>query len=224
MPRVSEEFRVARRRAVVDAATECFLAEGYRGASMHQIIAASGLSAGALYHHFPDGKAQLVVECARNGLEQVLEVVAPAGAEQPELERPGPCQGGSGGPEPVQRFEPDRWLVGVIEELAARPRLARMLLITWAEAAVDPSVGEILGSHLETLRETIERLFAGWAVDELGLSEEQAGQWVVMFSQALLSVLQGWVIQSALLPGFDHEAYLDYARTIVGPDEEPGEG
>lgn len=206
MPRVSEEFRAARRRAVVDAATECFLAEGYRGASMHQIIAAAGLSAGALYHHFPGGKAQLVVECARTGLERVLEVVVPSGAEQP------------------QRFEPDRWLVGVLEELAAQPRLARMLLITWAEAAVDPSVGEVLGSHLETLRGAVERLFAGWAVRELGLSDEQAEQWVGMFSQALLSVLQGWVVQSALLPGFDHEAYLDYARTIVAPDEGTDEG
>lgn len=206
MPRVSEEFRAARRRAVVDAATECFLEEGYRGASMHRIIAATGLSAGALYHHFPDGKAQLVVECARTGLERVLEAVAPRPAEPP------------------RSFEPDRWLVGVLEELAAQPRLARLLLITWAEAAVDRSVGEVLGSHLETLRSTVERVFGEWAVGELGLGEEQAGPWAAMFSQALLSVVQGWVVQSALLPGFDHEAYLDYARTIVGPEETPDVG
>lgn len=180
MPRVSDQFRAARRQAVLDAASECFLAHGYRGASMHQIIAATGLSAGALYHHFPGGKAELVSECVRTGLNGVLEAISPA---DPRTEQP------------QEGFQPDAWLVGALEQLAASPRLARLLLITWAEAAVDP------------------------AVAELGLTEASARQWVEMFSQAVLSVLQGWVVQSALLPGFDHEAYLDYARTLVASDE-----
>lgn len=205
MPRISTEFRDARRRAVADAASECFLAEGYRGASMHQIIDAAGVSAGALYSHFPGGKAELVAECARIGLDRVLEAVAPAG--------PGAESDGSGA------FQPDRWLVGALEELAASPRLARLLLITWGEAAVDQAVAQQMGAHQEMLRASIERVFAQWAVDELGLEEARARQWVGMFSQAVLSVLQGWVVQSALLPGFDHDAYLDYARTIVGADE-----
>lgn len=205
MPRVSEEFRAARRRAVLDAASECFLAEGYRGASMHQIIAATGLSAGALYHHFPGGKAELVAECARTGLDRVLEAVSPA---DPQADDDAPSS-----------FQPDLWLVGVLEELAASPRLARTLLITWAEAAVDPAVAELLGTHQETLRLMIERVFSGWAVAQLGLSRSQADDWVGMFSQAVLSVLQGWVVQSALLPGFDHDAYLDCARTIVASED-----
>ncbi|WP_144793483.1 TetR/AcrR family transcriptional regulator [Kocuria palustris] len=211
MPRVSDEFRAARRRAVVDAASECFLADGYRGASMHRIIDATGLSAGALYHHFPGGKAELVAECARTGLDAVLDVVSPAD--------PSEASGPSGSAAPPSRFQPDAWLVGALEELAARPRLARTLLITWGEAAVDPAVAEILGSHQETLRAAVETAFADWAVEELGLGEDQARDWVGMFSQAVLSVLHGWVVQSALLPGFDHEAYLDYARTIVAADE-----
>lgn len=195
MPKVSEEFRAARKRAVLDAATECFLADGYRGASMHRIIAVTGLSAGALYHHFPGGKAELVAQRATTGLERVLEVVAPAA--------------------PAPGFIPAAWLVEVLEQLAAQPRLVRLLVVTWGEAAVDPTVGEILGSHLETLRDATARVFAGWAVEQLGLAPEEAGEWAGMFSQAVLSVIQGWVIQSALLPGFDHDAYLDYARTLV---------
>lgn len=205
MPRVSDQFRAARRQAVLDAASECFLAHGYRGASMHQIIAATGLSAGALYHHFPGGKAELVSECVRTGLDGVLEAISPAEARAEQ---------------PPEGFQPDAWLVGALEQLAASPRLARLLLITWAEAAVDPSVAELVGTHQETLRSAIDRVFADWAVAELGLGEDSARQWVEMFSQAVLSVLQGWVVQSALLPGFDHEAYLDYARTLVASDED----
>lgn len=204
MPRVSDQFRAARRQAVVEAASACFLAHGYRGASMHQIIAATGLSAGALYHHFPGGKAELVAECVRTGLDSVLEAISPA---DPRTEQ---TQDG---------FQPDAWLVSSLEQLAGSPRLARLLLITWAEAAVDPAVAELMGAHQESLRSAIERVFAGWAVAELGLAEASARQWVEMFSQAVLSVLQGWVVQSALLPGFDHEAYLDYARTLVASDE-----
>ena len=204
MPRVSDQFRAARRQAVVEAASACFLAHGYRGASMHQIIAATGLSAGALYHHFPGGKAELVAECVRTGLDSVLQAIYPA---DPRTEQ---TQDG---------FQPDAWLVRSLEQLAGSPRLARLLLITWAEAAVDPAVAELMGAHQESLRSAIERVFAGWAVAELGLAEASARQWVEMFSQAVLSVLQGWVVQSALLPGFDHEAYLDYARTLVASDE-----
>ena len=119
MPRVSDQFRAARRQAVLDAASECFLAHGYRGASMHQIIAATGLSAGALYHHFPGGKAELVSECVRTGLDGVLEAISPV---DPRTEQP------------QEGFQPDAWLVGALEQLAASPRLARLLLITWAEA------------------------------------------------------------------------------------------
>lgn len=204
MPRVSDQFRAARRQAVLDAASECFLAHGYRGASMHQVIAATGLSAGALYHHFPGGKSELIAECVRTGLNEVLETISPA---DPRTEQP---QAG---------FQPDAWLVGALERLAASPRLARLLLITWAEAAVDSAVAQLMGAHQEALRSSIERVFAEWAVAELGLEEASARQWVEMFSQAVLSVLQGWVVQSAVLPGFDHEAYLDYARTLVASDE-----
>jgi AcrR family transcriptional regulator len=204
MPRVSDQFRAARRQAVLDAASECFLANGYRGASMHQIIAATGLSAGALYHHFPGGKSELIAECVRTGLNEVLETISPA---DPRTEQ---TQDG---------FQPDAWLVSALERLAASPRHARLLLITWAEAAVDPAVAQLMGAHQEALRSSIERVFAEWAVAELGLEEASTRQWVEMFSQAVLSVLQGWVVQSAVLPGFDHEAYLDYARTLVASDE-----
>lgn len=194
MPKVSEQYRQNRRRSVVDAATDCFIAEGYRGASMHEIIAATGLSAGAIYNHFPNGKSELVVACAQTGLDQVFEAAAVTD-DAP--------------------FTPETWLVGVLEGLAEQPRLARLLLITWGEAAVDPGVGAVMGSHLEALRALIEERFAAWVVTELGLSEREAAEWVAMFSQAVLSVIQGWVVQSQLLPGFAHEAYVDYARTIA---------
>lgn len=194
MPKVSEQYRQNRRRAVVDAATDCFLAEGYRGASMHEVIAATGLSAGAIYNHFPGGKSELVLACAGTALDHVFELA------QQQVSQP---------------FDPEQWLVGVLETLAGQPRLARLLLITWGEAAVEADIQGALGAHLEAVRSLISDQFAAWAVQELGLGQADATEWVAMFSQAVLSVIQGWVVQSQLLPGFAHDAYVDYARTIA---------
>ena len=191
MPRVSQQYKDERRREIVAAASECFLEHGYEGASMHRIIAATGLSAGALYNHFPS-KQQLVAAAAGAALDRVL-----AAAE----DEPG--------------ADPAEWVVGLLERLAADPATTRLLLITWGGAVSDPGLAALAGEHLARVRDRVEERYGRWAVEELGLDAGAAREWAGMFAQAILSVLQGWVVQSCLLPGFDHGAYLDYARTLA---------
>ena len=52
MPKVSEEYKKNRRIQIIDVARECFIKGGYQKTSMNEIIAATGLSAGAIYNHF----------------------------------------------------------------------------------------------------------------------------------------------------------------------------
>jgi AcrR family transcriptional regulator len=52
MPRISEETWDRRRRHVLTSAWSCFSREGFHGASMDQIIEASGMSSGAVYRYF----------------------------------------------------------------------------------------------------------------------------------------------------------------------------
>lgn len=52
-----------RRRQIIDAATACFRRRGFHQASMHEICAAAGISAGALYRYFPS-KADLIAAIA----------------------------------------------------------------------------------------------------------------------------------------------------------------
>lgn len=191
MPRVSQQYKDERRREIVAAASECFLEHGFEGASMHRIIAATGLSAGALYNHFPS-KQELVAAAARAALDRVL-----AAAE----DEPG--------------TDPAAWVVGLLERLAADPATTRLLLITWGGAVTDPDLAALAGEHLGRVRDRVEERYGRWAAEELGLDPGAAREWAGMFAQAILSVLQGWVVQSCLLPGFDHGAYLDYARTLA---------
>lgn len=57
-PRVSDEYRERRRRAVLAAADRVFVRLGYRGAAMDDVMAEVGLSRGGLYGYY-SGKAEL---------------------------------------------------------------------------------------------------------------------------------------------------------------------
>jgi AcrR family transcriptional regulator len=52
MPRVAESYLQARRRQIMDAAVTCFARSGFHAATMQDIVAETGLSAGAIYRYF----------------------------------------------------------------------------------------------------------------------------------------------------------------------------
>src|SRR3954452_7869588 len=70
MPKVSDEHLAARREQVLRAAWACFGRNGFHATTMADVIAESGLSAGAVYRYFP-GKADLVRATAERALGQV---------------------------------------------------------------------------------------------------------------------------------------------------------
>ena len=55
------------RQAIVAAAGELIRTRGVQGMAISELIVASGTSAGAIYHHFPNRTA-IVVEVARTAL------------------------------------------------------------------------------------------------------------------------------------------------------------
>ena len=63
MPKVGEEHREQRRRTILDAALACFDRRGLHGTTMQDIVAESGLSAGAIYTYF-DSKDAIIAAIA----------------------------------------------------------------------------------------------------------------------------------------------------------------
>ena len=63
MPKVTDEYRIAKREEIADAALRAFRRKGFQGASMADIIAESGLSAGAIYGHFAS-KGDIILDVA----------------------------------------------------------------------------------------------------------------------------------------------------------------
>ena len=71
------------RARMLAAATEALRRGGVAGMSFTEVLGVSGAARGAIYHHFPGGKAQLVAEAAgRHGVE-VREQLATLSGESP---------------------------------------------------------------------------------------------------------------------------------------------
>ena len=78
MPKVSPERMEATRRRVLDGARQAFAAHGYEGATVRVLEDTTGLSRGAIFHHFPD-KDGLFLALAEEDAEEIAGVVDEAG-------------------------------------------------------------------------------------------------------------------------------------------------
>ncbi|MDQ2810908.1 MAG: TetR/AcrR family transcriptional regulator [Actinomycetota bacterium] len=76
------------RTRMVEAAIVALQRHGVAGMSFTDVLAGSGAARGAIYHHFPGGKAQLVAEAAqRNGADVQAHLAAlPAGSPREVVE------------------------------------------------------------------------------------------------------------------------------------------
>jgi AcrR family transcriptional regulator len=76
-PRGNRLPRLARRRQLLDAALEVFVARGYHAAAMDEIAERAGVSKPVLYQHFP-GKQELYLALLDESVERLIEGVAGA--------------------------------------------------------------------------------------------------------------------------------------------------
>jgi AcrR family transcriptional regulator len=82
MPKISSERKEARRRQILEAAQQLFSSNGFHQTGMTEIVAASGLSRGAVYGYF-DSKDEIIEALAddRHSRESALSEVASLRAE-----------------------------------------------------------------------------------------------------------------------------------------------
>ncbi|HVF05603.1 MAG TPA: helix-turn-helix domain-containing protein [Frankiaceae bacterium] len=81
MPKVSAETLEARRREILDGARRAFARWGYEGATVRLLEDETGLSRGAIFHHFRDKEA-LFLAVAEDDARRMAETVAEHGLVQ----------------------------------------------------------------------------------------------------------------------------------------------
>jgi len=95
VPRVSQDQLDARRQQILAGARACFARHGYEGATVRRLEEETGLSRGAIFHHFRDKEslflavaeddaATMAATVARDGLVQVMRDLV-ARASEPEV-------------------------------------------------------------------------------------------------------------------------------------------
>jgi AcrR family transcriptional regulator len=198
MPKVTEEHRVARRAQIVAAARSCVLEQGFHKTTMADVIAASGLSAGAVYGYFKS-KEEIIGAIAEDALTNVDELFETILDDK------------SGAPlQPVTVLERVLHHIVVIAE---RPGgdVTRIALQAWAEALRNPAMLEIAGDKYRLLRsrfaEVARRAQADGTIDAAVDPDHIA--------QALFGFVPGFMVQRLLMGDVTPESYTAGLRAIL---------
>ncbi len=76
-------MRTDTRGRMIEATVEALRRRGVAGMSFTEVLRSSGAARGAIYHHFPGGKAELVAEAATRNGEDVSGFLAALPADDP---------------------------------------------------------------------------------------------------------------------------------------------
>ncbi|MGY1616915.1 TetR/AcrR family transcriptional regulator [Geodermatophilus sp. SYSU D00691] len=196
MPRVSESHLTARRDQILDAATERFAANGFQATGMADVIAASGLSAGAVYRYFrsKDELIEAIVDRVLGRAAQRFETFLD---EDPD-------------PEPSAAVAT---AVDLVASVAASGPvdMTRVAVQAWGEALRNPSVGRVASTAYGTMR--------GYFV-EVARRAQRSGRMPAdadpqLLGAALFSLVLGFLLQRLLLGDVDPEGYVAAVEALL---------
>jgi AcrR family transcriptional regulator len=178
MPKVSQQYREARRAEILAAARRCFVRDGFHGTSMQDLLTEVGLSSGAVYRYFP-GKQDMIIAIAEENLAEVTGEVRRMAAAEPAVSI-------------------GDLLARILEMIRAKHEedgFAAIALLVWAESLRDPTLAERIRGTLADVATDLadivrERQESG------GLpAEVPVGQ----LTQVIVANVPGYILQLATL-------------------------
>ncbi|MCY0994737.1 helix-turn-helix domain containing protein [Nannocystis sp. ILAH1] len=194
MPRVTPEHTAARRRLILDAARAVFARKGTRAATIEDICAEAGISAGGIYTHFPSKAA----------IREAIHAEARAANRRfPAAIR--------AAPDPLAALQD---MAGDMFKLLDAPELQadhRMSLQMHADAVTDPelaaSYAEIHVDMMHAIRGILDEAVAGGRLPETLDTEYLAWTMVALY--------QGARVQKLLVPSLDTARLGQMVRRLL---------
>ena len=185
MPRVSDDYRKARRDEIARAAIRCLERKGVHETSIADIVEESGLSTGAIYSHFTS-KSELARYIVAEYLYPRLH----------DLERA------------AQVRTPREVLESILRVFTDDGLPTRIVVQFWGEASVGGEMHEQMMQTASRLRQTIARSLLPWARAQTSLETDAEGL-ALERTRAVISLAQGFVAHTALFGPRDPHEYVD---------------
>jgi AcrR family transcriptional regulator len=193
VPKVSQQYRDARREQILTAAKRCFVRDGFHETSMQDLFAESGLSAGAVYRYFP-GKDDMIVSIAEENMCDVVALIHTMTTE--------PRGKGVGAA-----------LASVLEVLRtkhAEEDLGAMAVLVWSEALRNPALADRFDALLATMRVDLAEVIR----DNQGRGTMPVDVAPEALAALLMTIIPGFILQLAMFGDTAVAAIPDAARSM----------
>lgn len=196
MPKVSAEYRAARRQQIVDAMLRCVARDGFHKTTMAAVISESGLSAGAVYLYFKS-KDELIRAIAELVVGEGLSVVTDSSTDDVP--------------------PPHQVLAAALERVVALGErrgvdVHRVALQAWAEAARNPEIRAIYAREGERGR----AVWATYAEQAIAAGHLPADADPMRVAHALIGLIPGFMVQRLIFGDLTPLGYAAGLADLMG--------
>jgi AcrR family transcriptional regulator len=193
MPKVSQQYRDARRDQILQAAKRCFLRNGLQATSMQDLFAESGLSSGSFYLYFKS-KDDVILAIVEENLSAVLDLIHDLVTK--------PHDDGLG-----------EALASVLDTVRAKQRddqLGELAVLAWSEALRSPNLRESLNVSFGRMRADFARVIAKHQSDGSLPDSVKAAA----IAKLVMAIVPGVILQLALFGEHAADGVASAARAI----------
>lgn len=174
------------RDAIIEAAVGLIRERGVIGTSISDVIARSGTSAGAIYHHF-GSKDRLVLEVGRSAIAIPMAMIMQT---SPTL-------------------SPADLLRAALDQVASNEHTAELLLQIWAGAQSEPALAQLLHSEVIAMRATVRAFIGAWCAENSPQTNADG------VSDVLIGLVMGFAVQRTLALNSDPISYRELSAQLV---------
>lgn len=181
-----------RRTQILDAARGCFRRHGFHGASIAQICAEAGMSAGHIYHYF-DSKEAIIAAIVEQDRDRLLTITAEMRAAHD-----------------VQRALEACTASGVRDNLD--PDTAALKLEIIAEASRNPRVAEIVRGSDRQCRESMLETLRG---TRRHFGHEDDAARLQSLDELIATLFDGLLVRAVRNPDVDREMVVRMFHEVI---------
>jgi AcrR family transcriptional regulator len=196
MPKVTDAHLAARREQILLAAMARFAEGGFHSTGMAEVIAATGLSAGAVYRYFPSKEAlirAIVEERVLANAKDVFEAILAQGVDDP--------------------VDAVAAALEIVDRASAQGEIdiTKVAVQAWGEALRNPDILDVAQNAYATMRGYLAEVTR--RAQEHGRVPSETDPDEV--AKTLLSLVMGYLIQRLIMGDVDRESYTTALRALT---------